>query len=77
MEDLKTGPKQPHSTMLSLEQQAVIVAFGRHTLLPLDDCLYELQAAILELGRSSLRRCPERRGINRSPKAEGDKPAKE
>ena len=32
--------------MLSIEEEAIIVAFRRHTLLPLDDCLYALQAAI-------------------------------
>jgi len=37
--DLATGPKEPHSTILSLEEEAVIVAFRRHALLPLDDCL--------------------------------------
>ena len=40
------GPKEPHSTVLSLEHEAVIVAFRRHTLLPPDDCLYALQASI-------------------------------
>ena len=38
--DRKTGPSEPHSTVLSVEDEAVIVAFRRHTLLPLDDCLY-------------------------------------
>ncbi|MBB2694332.1 UNVERIFIED_ORG: hypothetical protein GGI63_005296 [Rhizobium esperanzae] len=38
--DLPTGPKEPRSTVLSIEEEAVIVAFGRYTLLPLDDCLY-------------------------------------
>jgi hypothetical protein len=38
-----TGPKEPKSTVLSIEEEAVIVAFRRHTLLPLDDCLYALQ----------------------------------
>ncbi len=37
------GPKAPRSTVLSPEDEAVIVAFRRHTLLPLDDCLYALQ----------------------------------
>ncbi|ANL31994.1 IS481 family insertion sequence transposase domain-containing protein (plasmid) [Rhizobium phaseoli] len=32
--DLPTGPKDPHSTTFSLEEEAVIVAFRRHTLLP-------------------------------------------
>lgn len=34
-----------HSTVLSLEDEAVVVAFRKHTLLPLDDCLYALQPA--------------------------------
>ena len=56
--DLPTGPKQPRSTVLSAEEEeAVVVAFRRHTLLPLDDCLYALQPAIPHLTRSSLHRC--------------------
>lgn len=35
--DLTTGPKEPRSTVLSIEEEAVIVAFRRYTLLPLDD----------------------------------------
>lgn len=38
--DARMGPKQPRSTVLTPEEEAVIVAFRRHTLLPLDDCLY-------------------------------------
>ena len=38
--DLPTGPKEPKSTVLSREDEAIIVAFRRHTLLPLDNCLY-------------------------------------
>ena len=47
-----TGPKEPKSTVLSVEEEAIIVAFRRHTLLPLDDCLYALQprAACLRRG---------------------------
>jgi len=37
--DLPTGPKEARSTVLSVEEEAVIVAFRRYTLLPLDDCL--------------------------------------
>src|SRR5215468_5563936 len=33
--DLPTGPKQPSSTVLSIEEEAIVVAFRRHTLLPL------------------------------------------
>lgn len=41
--DLPTGPKDPKSTVLSFEEEAIVVAFRRHTLLALDDCLYALQ----------------------------------
>jgi transposase InsO family protein len=74
--DLRTGPKEPRSTVLSVEDEAIIVAFRRHTLLPLDDCLYALQATIPHLTRSSLHRCLQRHGIGRLPEVEGDKPAK-
>jgi transposase InsO family protein len=74
--DLPTGPKKPRSTVLSVEEEAVVVAFRRHTLLPLDDCLYALQATIPHLTRSSLHRCLQRHGISRLPDIEGDKPAK-
>ena len=48
------GPKERRSTVLSAEEEALAVAFRKHTLLPLDDCLYALQAAIPHLTRSSL-----------------------
>ena len=70
--DLRTGPKEPKSRVLSTEDEAMIVAFRRHTLLPLDDCLYTLQATIPRLSRSSLHRCLQRHGIDRLPDVEGD-----
>jgi transposase InsO family protein len=76
VEDLPTGPKDAHSTVLSIEDEAVIVAFRRHTLLPLDDCLYALQATIPHLTRSSLHRCLQRHGISRLPEVTGDKTPK-
>jgi transposase-like protein len=72
--DLPTGPRTPRSTVLTLEEEAVVVAFRKHTLLPLDDCLYALQATIPRLTRSSLHRCLERHGISRLPEVEGNKP---
>src|SRR3954462_4057807 len=72
--DRRTGPKEPRSSVLSLEEEAVIVAFRRHTLLPLDDCLYALQPSIPHLTRSSLHRCFQRHGISRLPDVDGDKP---
>ena len=71
-----TGPREVHSSTLSVEQEAIIVAFRRRTLLPLDDCLYVLQATIPQLTRSALHRCLQRHGISRLPEVEGDKPAK-
>ena len=59
--------------VLSIEDEAVVVAFRRHTLLPLDDCLYVLQA---HLTRSSLHRFLQRHGISRLPEVGGDKPDK-
>ena len=76
VQDLPTGPKDPKSTVLTIEEEAMIVAFRRHTLLPLDDCLYSLQATIPHLTRSSLHRCLQRHGISRLPEVTGDKPGK-
>jgi len=74
VQDERTGPKPPRSTVLSREEEAIIVAFRRHTLLPLDDCLYALQATLPHLTRSSLHRCLQRHGISRRPNTDGDKP---
>ena len=74
--DLPTGPTNPKSTVLTIEEEAVIVAFRRHTLLPLDDCLYTLQPTIPHLTRSSLHRCLQRHGISRLPEVEGEMTAK-
>src|SRR3546814_748605 len=74
--DLPTGPRDPRSTVLSLEDEAIIVAFRKHTLLPLDDCLYALQPTIPHLTRSSLHRCLQRHGVSRLPEVDGDKPGK-
>ena len=74
--DTPTGPKNPKSTVLTIEEEAIIVAFRKHTLLPLDDCLYALQATIPNLTRSSLHRCLQRHDISRLPDVGGDKPDK-
>jgi transposase len=71
--DAPMGPKEVRSTVLSPEEEAIVIAFRRHTLLPLDDCLYALQATIPHLTRSSLHRCLQRHGISRLPDVEGDK----
>ena len=46
VQDAAMGPKEIRSTVLTLEQEAAIVAFRKLTLLPLDDCLYALQPSI-------------------------------
>jgi hypothetical protein len=74
--DAPMGPKAVHSTVLTIEEEAMIVAFRRHTLLPLDDCLYGLQPTIPHLTRSALHRCLQRHGISRLPDMHGDKPEK-
>lgn len=63
--DAQMGPKERRSTVLTSEEEAMIVASRRHTLLSLDDCLYGLQPTIPHLTRSSLHRCLERHGIRR------------
>jgi ribosomal protein L16/L10AE len=77
VEDAPMGPKQPRSTVLSPEE-ATFVAFRRHTLLPLDDCLgpvpvqHALQPSIPHLTHSSLHRCLQRHGISRLPEMQGE-----
>src|ERR1700760_1463643 len=73
--DAPMRPKNPRSTVLSVEDEAIAVAFRKHTLLPLDDCLYALKATIPRLTRSSLHRCFQRHGISRLPEVDGDKAA--
>ena len=63
--DQPTGPKAPRSTTLSAEQEAIIVAFRRHTLLPLDDCLYAVQRRAASCCRGALNRAGFAGGSNR------------
>ena len=76
VEDMPMGPKKVRSTVLSEAEEALCVAFRKHTLLPLDDCLYSLQATVPHLTRSSLHRLFQRHGISRLPQTQGDKSKK-
>lgn len=76
VDDAPMGPSDVRSTVLSKEHEALAVAFRRHTLLPLDDCLYALQVSIPHLTRSSLHRLYQRHDISRLPDVEGTKPKK-
>ena len=70
------GP-MPASTVLAVEQEPMTVAFRQHTLLPLDDYLYTLQAPIPHLSRPALPHCFQRHGISRLPLGEdGQSPPK-
>lgn len=75
VKDLPMGPKRPRSTVLTEQEEAIIVAFRSKSMLSLDDCLYALQETIPHLTRSSLHRCFKRHGVNRLPQSES-KPAK-
>ncbi len=75
VEDAPRGPSQPHSTVLTIEEEAVIKAFRIQTLLPLSDCFCALKTMIPKLTRSSLHRCFQRHGINRLPNVTGGKKA--
>lgn len=70
--DMPTGPKEARSTVLSLAEEAIVIAFRKHTLLPLDDCLYALQPTLPHLTRSSLHRSLQRHGISQLPQVEGE-----
>ena len=64
VQDKKCGPPS-ESKSLTKEQEAVVVAFRKHTKLSLDDCYYSLKEIIPHLSRSSLYRSYKRHGINR------------
>lgn len=51
--DRLTDRKEAKSTVLSIEEEAIIVAFRQHTLLPLDDCTSTSQS----IAPVSLRSC--------------------
>jgi IS30 family transposase len=77
VEDLKTGPKEPRSSVLTEAKEAAVVAFRRHTLLAPDDCVYTLQPTIAQLTRSALHRRLQRHGISRLPDVAGNKPGRQ
>ena len=71
--DLPTGPREPRSTALSVEGEAVIVAFRRYKLPSLDSRLYALQPTIPHLAHSSPHRYPQRHSIGRLPDVEDNR----
>jgi transposase-like protein len=64
VEDAPMGPKR-FRTVLSLQDEEMICAFRRKTLLPLDDCYIALKDHIPSLSRSNLHRCLQRNKLNK------------
>lgn len=59
VEDMKAEPSGSRSTVLS--EGAMVVAFRRHALLLLDDCLYAVQPSLYHLGCIKVRAALNRR----------------
>lgn len=58
VQEKRTGPREPRSTVLTPEEEAIIVASRRPTLLLLNDCPYALERRAFRrrLDRQSSRR---------------------
>ena len=67
--DMSHRPKKLR-TVLSEQDEAIIITFRKATQLPLDDCLDALIDAIPQLTRSNLYRCLQRYGLSHLPKSE-------
>ena len=65
--DAPMGPRTRKSSVLTPAEEAMVVAFRKKTLLPLDDVLGCLRDNIPNLSRSALHRCLQRHGISRLP----------
>jgi hypothetical protein len=59
------GPKNPRSTLLTREDEVIILAFRWRTRLALDDAHLRLKRLMPNLSRSTLHRCLKRRGLSR------------
>jgi hypothetical protein len=63
--DERMGPKNPRSTLLTLEDEAIILAYRWRTRLGLDDAHLRLKRLMPNLSRSTLYRCLKRRRLSR------------
>jgi len=59
------GPKKARSSLLTLEDEAIILAYRWRTRLALDDAHLRLKRLMPNLSRSTLYRCLKRRGLSR------------
>jgi len=70
------GPSRPKSAMLTDVEEAIVVAFRRHTLLPLDDVVGCLREGIPKLTRSALHHCLQRVPASRDcPETKSERPS--
>jgi hypothetical protein len=67
--DQPMGPSRPRSTVLTEAEEAIVVAFRRRTLLPLDEVLGCLRASIPKLSQRTapLSRAPRHRSAAQRP----------
>jgi hypothetical protein len=63
--DERMGPKNPRSSLLTLDDEAIILAYRWRTRLGLDDAYFRLRRLMPKLSRSTLYRCLKRRGLGR------------
>ncbi|SFC87850.1 hypothetical protein SAMN04488094_110168 [Tropicimonas isoalkanivorans] len=70
----QNGAKGSALHFLSEDEEAMAVAFRRHTL---DDYVYALKPSIPHPTRSAFHRCLQRHSISRLPDADGDKPKRQ
>jgi hypothetical protein len=70
------GLAEPHSTVLALERETMIVPLRRLTLRSWDACLYALRPSIPGQMRSSSHGFPRRHGISRLLDLQGPEPAR-
>jgi hypothetical protein len=59
------GPKNPRPKFLTLEDEAIILAYRWRTRLSLDDSLVRLRRLMPKLSRSALYRCLKRHGLSK------------
>jgi hypothetical protein len=63
--DERMGPKNPRSSLLSQEDEAIILAYRWRTRLALNDAYSRLRRLMPKLTRSTLHRCLKRHGLSR------------
>ena len=75
--DARMGPKNPTSSVLNQNQEAIILAYRWRTRLTLNDCHERLKRLFPKLSRSALYRCLKRRGHGRIGRTEACSPLTE